>query len=490
MAIPRTTLNRLGQLRDIVMQPYSLPALVLLSGLLSGGVAFAADNTPAKPVASPAPLAAPAQNPPDAAIFTPEALPITQTAQSWLDAVNKRVPQLDTAGLLAQLKAQPNTVVIDVRSPSELAQFGYIDAPLFFNIDRGFLEYLIEARVPDKTTPIIAYCASSGRSPLAVETLIQRGYTNVKNYSDGFFKWRAAGLPLQFLDKAPDSFLYGLPQQVIPGVWSAIGATAPGTYENSGHNNNLSFIITEDGVLVVNAGDNYLLAQSLHEEIRKHTNQPVKYVVLENSQGHAMHGSKYWKEQGATIIAHTDAAKEIAKNGYETLAIMRARAHDKAFRTELVLPDKTFDDRLDLNMGSWKIQVLHLGSSHSHGDAMVWLPEKKLVIAGDTAFHVRMLPVFEDTDTGKWVETWDKFEALGATIVIPGHGGPTDMKTVRKWTRDYLVYLRGKIAELIKKGGTLDDAYKIDQSAYMHLHTSDELAKINSGRIFRAMEFE
>jgi glyoxylase-like metal-dependent hydrolase (beta-lactamase superfamily II) len=101
-----------------------------------------------------------------------------------------------------------------------------------------------------------------------------------------------------------------------------------------------------------------------------------------------------------------------------------------------------------------------------------------------------MLPVFEDTDTKRWIEVWDKFEALGAEIVIPGHGGPTDMKTVRKWTRDYLVYLRGKVAELIKNGGSLDDAYKIDQSAYMHLHTSDELAKINAGRIFRSMEFE
>jgi len=421
----------------------------------------------------------------------PEAPTLTQAAQSMLDAVNARVPQIDTAGLLAQLKAQPETVVIDVRTAAELNLLGgYIDAPRFFNIARGWLEFQIEAAVPDKATPIVVYCGVSQRSPLAADSLIKLGYKNVKNYRDGFFNWKRAGLPVQQFDKAPNSFLYSLPQEVIPGVWSAIGATAPGTYENSGHNNNLSFIITEDGVLVMNAGDNTLLAQSLHEEIKKRTNQPVKYVVLENSQGHAMHGSGYWKEQGATIIAHRDAVIEIEKNGYETLNVMRARQRDKAFKTELTLPDKIIDDKLDLDMGSWKIQILHLGSSHSHGDLMVWLPEKKLVISGDTAFHVRMLPVFEDTDTARWIETWDKFEALGAQIVIPGHGGPTDMPTVRKWTRDYLVYLRGKVAEVIKQGGSLDDAYKIDQSAYMHLHTSDELAKINAGRIFRAMEFE
>ena len=94
-------------------------------------------------------------------------------------------------------------------------------------------------------------------------------------------------------DKAPQSMLYDLPREVVPGVWSAIGATAPGTYANSGHNNNLSFVITDEGVLVVNAGDNYLLAKALHDEIKKITDQPVKYVVLENGQGHAMLGSNY-----------------------------------------------------------------------------------------------------------------------------------------------------------------------------------------------------
>lgn len=437
------------------------------------------------------PLAAQAQNLSAIIHPIPEAPALTQAAKDVLDAVNARVPQIDTVGLLAQLKAQPETVVIDVRTAAELNLLGgYIDAPRFFNRARGWLEFQIETAAPDKDTPIVVYCGVSQRSPLAADTLIKLGYTNVKNYRDGFFNWKRAGLPVQQYDKAPASFLYDLPQEVSPGVWSAIGATAPGTYENSGHNNNLSFVITDDGVLVVNAGDNYLLAQSLHEEIKKRTAQPVKYVVLENSQGHAMLGSSYWKEQGATIIAHRDTAAEIDRNGYESLATMRSRARDKAFKTEFAMPDKLYDDRLDLKMGSWNLQILHLGSSHSHGDTMVWLPERKLVIAGDTAFHIRMLPIFDDVNTAKWIETWDAFEALGAEIVIPGHGGPTDMATVRKWTRDYLVHLRKQIADVIKAGGSLDDAYKVDQSAYLHLHTADELARINAGRVFRAMEFE
>ena len=50
--------------------------------------------------------------------------------------------------------------------------------------------------------------------------------------------------------------------------------------------------------------------------------------------------------------------------------------------------------------------------------------------------------------------------------------------------------VRRVIGEVVENGGTLQDAYRVDQSAYAHLDTFDELARLNAGRIFRAMEFE
>jgi len=61
---------------------------------------------------------------------------------------------------------------------------------------------------------------------------------------------------------------------------------------------------------------------------------------------------------------------------------------------------------------------------------------------------------------------------------------------VRKYTRDYLVYLREKVGEVIENGGTLQDAYAIDQSPYLHLPTAEFLARRNAGQVFRSMEFE
>lgn len=292
-------------------------------------------------------------------------------------------------------------------------------------------------------------------------------------------------------DQYPGSLLYSKPVEFIPGVWSAIGATAPPTYENSGHNNNLSFIVTGEGVVVMNGGAAYLLAEALHNEIKAITDEPVVLVFNENGQGHAMLGNGYWAEQGVKIVAHEDAADEMAAHGDQILVGMRAYNRDKAEGTEVVLPTETFSDEYAVDLGDFRIEARHLGPAHSPGDIVVWLPKQSLVISGDMAFHERMLPIFEDTITADWLETWEsEFEALGATYVIPGHGHPTNMDQVRRYTRDYLLWLRERIGEHIDAGGDLAGAYYVDQSPFSHLDTFDELATKNAGRVFEQMEWE
>ena len=292
-------------------------------------------------------------------------------------------------------------------------------------------------------------------------------------------------------DQYPQSILYSKPVEVIPNIFSSIGATAPSRYENSGHNNNLSFIITGDGVIVVNSGASFLLSKALHGEIKALTDQPVKLVINENGQGHAMLGNNYWAAQDVPILAHVDAAAAFEENGFRSLERMQGTNKEKAKGTELQGPTITFEDAHIIEMGDMRIEVLHLGPAHSEGDISVWLPEQKLVIAGDMAFHERMLPIFPDTITADWVETWEtKFEPLGALYVIPGHGHPTNMDQVRRYTRDYLVDLRAKIGAHLDNDGSLDDAYYIDQSAYAHLDTFEELATKNAGRVYEQMEFE
>ncbi|MDU8911094.1 MBL fold metallo-hydrolase [Aestuariicoccus sp. MJ-SS9] len=301
----------------------------------------------------------------------------------------------------------------------------------------------------------------------------------------------AAAASEDIADKYPQSELYDKPVEVIPYVWSAIGATAPPTYDNSGHNNNLSFVVTGDGVVVVNGGASVRLAAALHDEIKAVTDQPVKLVINENGQGHAMLGNAYWADLGVDILAHEEAIAEVEENGDFILQGMQRYNGDKAEGTRVVPANLSFSDREVIEMGDVTLEVLHLGPAHGPGDTQVWIPQWSMMIAGDIAFHERMLPVFADTCTSCWIETWETgFAPLEPTYVIPGHGHPTNLAQVTRYTYDYLLDLREKIGAHIDEGGDLASAYYVDQERWSKLDTFEELATKNAGRVFEEMEWE
>lgn len=407
-----------------------------------------------------------------------------------ISAVNADIKYIDTKQLVELLKKNPNTQIIDVRTKADiLKQGGFIKANRVINIPRGILEFKIEEEVK-KDEPLVVHCFTGNRSGLAAKTLETLGYKNIYYYKNSFKAWKEAKLPTSSLDKYPESMLYSKVQKVGDGVYTSIGQTSPGTYENSNHNNNLGFVVGNKSVLVWNAAGNYLLAKALHEEIKKITNLPIKYVVIENSQSHAMLGSSYWKEQGAIIVSQEIAKKEIITKGQSILDRKVRTLKDKMLGTKIVIPDVTFTDKKVFDLGGRVVEALYFGYAHEHSDISIWLPKEKILFAGDLAFNQRVLPIFKITETLKWLESWEKLAALNAKIVIPGHGDVTDMPTVTKYTKDYIVYLRTQIAKILEDDGGLNEAYEIDLSAYEHLDTFKELAKQNIARLFGQMEFE
>lgn len=408
---------------------------------------------------------------------------LLQKAQSEINTIN-------TKALIELLKKEPNTALIDVRTRDEINKDGgYIKTNNYTNISRDKLEFLIP-EYAKKDEKIIVSCYDGNRSSLAAKTLKDMGYKNVIWYKDSFRGWEKAGLKTSSLDKYPESLLYNKIEKIADGVYTSIGITAPYWYESTAHNNNLGFVIGKDSVLVWNAGSSYLLAQSFHKEIKKITDKPVKYVVLENSQGHAILGSNYWKEQGATIVAQEIVKEEIEEKGQWVFNRLKKALRDKFDGTKLIMPDKFFKDNMKFDLGEKIVEAKYFGYAHEHSDISLWLPEEKIIFAGDLAFNNRLLPIFEITDTQEWLIAWEKFSALDAKIVVPGHGDTTDMATVTKYTKDYLVYLRGKIEEILDEDGGLNDAYNIDMSEYKHLDTYKELGRQNIATLFKQMEFE
>jgi rhodanese-related sulfurtransferase len=125
-------------------------------------------------------------------------VPGIKGGEQMTDEISSQVIEISTPALRQEIERNPDLVLIDIRTPGEVAGMGgAIKAVQNVNIPRGWLEFRVTRHAQHKDTPVVVYCGANIRSPLAAYTLKQMGYTNVRNYPDGFIGWRNEGLPTE-----------------------------------------------------------------------------------------------------------------------------------------------------------------------------------------------------------------------------------------------------------------------------------------------------
>ncbi|MFA6699737.1 MAG: MBL fold metallo-hydrolase [Thiomicrospira sp.] len=287
-----------------------------------------------------------------------------------------------------------------------------------------------------------------------------------------------------------------IPQEVkvADGVYTVVGSMIWHNPTNYGLNNNLSFIEFADGVLVYNAGANPALAKAFHDVIKKYTKKPVKWVVVENHQGHAHLGASYWYDMGVRNFYSQKRAHEDFANHWDEI---KGR-WSKAVGYELTAPaydisDKftTFEDKLEIDVGGGeKVTLIYNGPGHTPGATIMYVPSRNVIFPGDLAYNSRMLALFNYTNTLEWVKTFERFMQITpeGTIIVPGHGGVTDMATVKRDTYDYLKWLQAQVQKVIDNGGTEVDAENIDQSQFKHREVFEQTHRGNARHIYRELK--
>jgi len=234
------------------------------------------------------------------------------------------------------------------------------------------------------------------------------------------------------------------------GVYAALGVDGGAAGSNAG------FIVGSNGVAVVDTFTAIAPARDLLAEIRKITNLPIRYVI--NTHYHLDHvgGNAVFAEVGATIIAQRNVA---AWERTENLKFFGAdpKPDKRALVEALVLPNKTYTDKIGLSLGDRTIKVRYM-LGHTGGDSVVFVHDKgtDVVFGGDIIWQ-KHLPNLIDASTERWIVTLDKLlaEHRNATFVS-GHGGiatPVDVKDFR----DYLAALRKSVAKAQADGKTGDD---------------------------------
>jgi glyoxylase-like metal-dependent hydrolase (beta-lactamase superfamily II) len=278
---------------------------------------------------------------------------------------------------------------------------------------------------------------------------------------------------------------------IAPGVHAFIGETGMRTHTNEGMNANSGFIVTEEGVVVVDSGSTWKVAEKIHAAIRKVTAQPVKYVVNTGGQDHRWLGNGYFRAQGAEILAATAAIGDMKERGAMQLQGLAGELKDKVAGTDVVLPTRTFDKQEILKLGGREIHLLHFRGGHTPGDSVVWLPRESVLFAGDLVYVDRLLGVLPFSNATHWLASFAEMERLQPQIIVPGHGAVCDLAKAQRETRDYLKHLTQYMKRAVDDMVDLQQAIDgVDQSAWRHLANFEQLKGGNASRVYLELEMQ
>ena len=282
-------------------------------------------------------------------------------------------------------------------------------------------------------------------------------------------------------------------REAAPGCWYVEGLSALGSPANQNFISNAGFIVTSAGVVVVDALGSPALAERLLAEIRRVTPQPVTHVVVTHYHADHVYGLQVFEQAGARIIAH-QAGREYLNADTARLRLQASRSELAPWideRTRLVPATEWLDGPRELTLGDTRLLLQPVGPAHTPEDLAVYLPQRRVLYAGDLVFRSR-IPFVGQADSRNWIASLDRLLALDTAVIVPGHGPlSTEARRDMQLTRDYLVYLRQTMGAAARDMTPFDEAYRAtDWSAFEHLPLFGPANRMNAYNTYLLMEHE
>ncbi|MBI3415300.1 MAG: MBL fold metallo-hydrolase [Verrucomicrobia bacterium] len=213
-----------------------------------------------------------------------------------------------------------------------------------------------------------------------------------------------------------------------------------GDIQGHGHCNN-GWVVFEDYVLVID-GNFPSGANEIIPKIRAISNKPIRFAFDTHHHGDHAYGNQVWADNGAVAVAHTGVLEEMKK--YEPGRWNdAAKSRPDVAASKLKPPTLLFPDKLIFDDGKHRVELIHFGVAHTHGDGFAWLPKEKIVFTGDACVNGAYNYV-ADGNIEQWIKTLDGARKLGATTVCPGHG-PIGTSTVLDDQQVYFTELRKQV---------------------------------------------
>lgn len=245
---------------------------------------------------------------------------------------------------------------------------------------------------------------------------------------------------------------------------STLEELAPGVYAFTAQGDpNVGAVVGPDSVLCVDARATPTAAGEWLAALRQMTDKPIEWLVLTHYHAVRVLGASAFEARHT--IAHSGTHAWIHERGAQDWE-SEYRRFPRLFRDAgsipgLTYPDVVFADTLVLELGGREVQVRWFGGGHTQGDSVVWLPEERVLFAGDLV-EARAAPYMGDALVEEWqAGTLDLVEALGAETVVPGRGPALRGSEVGHGiveTREYLHAIWEAVRGARARGASLREA--------------------------------
>lgn len=242
-------------------------------------------------------------------------------------------------------------------------------------------------------------------------------------------------------------------EQMAPDVYVIHGPVGYPSPENQGFMNNPAFVVTIEGVVVVDPGASVQSGEMVLRQIRKLTDQPLLAVLNTHVHGDHWLGNQAMRaaQPEVPIYGHPEMIAAVEQGAGAEWEDRMLRATDNATAgTEAIGPNKALDDGDELVLGGLTYRFHHFGQQHTLTDLMIEVPEKSLLFLGDNANNKRIVRM-DDASFSGLINGLQQIKArTEAKVLVPGHGQTGGWEIVDQ-NLDYLTIVYGGVQELFEE---------------------------------------
>jgi cyclase len=211
--------------------------------------------------------------------------------------------------------------------------------------------------------------------------------------------------------------------------------------------------IGDNGVLIIDAKMDKQSVDQVIKGVRQITDKPIKYLVSTHSDGDHISGNRYFPAT-VTFVAHENCRKEYFHP-------RRDGSPSEWSRPELApfVPSITFQDKMDIYLGSKKVELRYFGIGHTTGDIAVYFPEEKTAFLGDQIFLTRpqLIHSYKGGNSIEHVKTLTKMlKTIDAEKFCSGHSEMTDRQGIMKHI-EQMKKQQEKVKALIEQRRSLEE---------------------------------